>query len=427
MGAVKGGESACVKIEDNSTPVVVLVSSQSGGLGLIRSLGALGIPVYGVHESRWEPAAQSRFLRRVFCWNFLRASARDSLLFLSDVAQQIGIETKPILIATSDVTALFVAENIDVLEEQYLTATPPINVSRVFSSKKATADLCQKLDIPSPDTALPASREEALQFSRTTKFPSIVKGECGEFLRRRGQLVRVAIVANEKELLEIYDLNASAPVPHLVFQEFIPGGDDTVWMFNGYFNARSECLFGATGQKLRQFPAHRGSTSLGRCARNDAISSPSMRLMQAVGYRGPVDFGYRFDARDGRYKLLDVNPRIGATFRLFTSESQLDVARVLYLDLTGQGVPYAEVPEGRKWIVESNDLVSSWTHFREGNLRLGAWLRSLRGIHEGVWLTPNDLMPLALLPLLLFRKRAGEERRRCLRPDFPKTTPYPQR
>jgi predicted ATP-grasp superfamily ATP-dependent carboligase len=30
-----------------------------------------------------------------------------------------------------------------------------------------------------------------------------------------------------------------------------------------------------------------------------------------------VDLGFRYDARDSRYKPLDVNPRIGATFRLF--------------------------------------------------------------------------------------------------------------
>lgn len=397
-----------MRIKDNCVPVVVLVSSQPGGLGLIRSLGRQGVRVYGVHQYSLEPAAWSRFLRGVFCWNFSRASAGDSVLFLLDVAKRIG--TRPILIATSDVTALFVAENAESLEEHYLIATPPANAVRIFSSKKQTADLCQKLSIPSPETALPTSREDALQFAQTTKFPTIVKGEYGEFLQRRGRSVRVAIVASKKALLDIYDLNAEIGIPRLIFQEYIPGGDDAIWMFNGYFNARSECLFGGTGRKLRQFPAHRGSTSLGICARNDAVETQTMLLMQAVGYRGPVDLGYRFDARDGRYKLLDVNPRIGATFRLFTAQNQLDVARALYLDLTGQTVPSAEVSEGRKWIVESNDLISSWTHFREGQLSLGAWIRSLRGIHEGVWLTTDDLAPVALLPFLLFRKHFGGDK-----------------
>ena len=40
-----------------STPAVVLKFDQNpmhhGGLGAIRSLGRLGVPVYGVHEGRW--------------------------------------------------------------------------------------------------------------------------------------------------------------------------------------------------------------------------------------------------------------------------------------------------------------------------------------------------------------------------------------
>jgi len=226
-------------------------------------------------------------------------------------------------------------------------------------------------------------------------------------LVRKGKRLRVAMVADENELLQVFHLNAASGEPGIVVQEYIPGGEDSVWMFNGYFNAQSQCLFGATGRKLRQFPPHRGSTSLGICARNDTVEMQTKQLMQAVGYRGPLDIGYRFDARDGEYKLLDVNPRIGSTFRLFAAENGLDVARALYLDLTGQSIPPAQVSEGRKWIVETNDLASSWFHFRDRKLTLRSWMHSLQGVQEGVWLTPDDLSPLAMLPLLWWRKRCN--------------------
>jgi predicted ATP-grasp superfamily ATP-dependent carboligase len=132
--------------------------------------------------------------------------------------------------------------------------------------------------------------------------------------------------------------------------------------------------------------------------------------MQAVAYRGPLDIGYRFDARDGQYKLLDVNPRIGSTFRLFAATNGLDVARAIYLDRTGQIVPSAQVPQGRKWIVETNDLASSWSQLREKELTLSSWKNSLRGVQEGVWLVPDDLSPVAILPLLWLRKRFSREK-----------------
>ena len=55
-----------------STPAVVLKFDQNmlhhGSLGVIRSLGRLGVPVYGVHERPWAPAASSRYLSGRFFW-----------------------------------------------------------------------------------------------------------------------------------------------------------------------------------------------------------------------------------------------------------------------------------------------------------------------------------------------------------------------
>ena len=395
-----------IQLEDNSVPVVVLVSSQHGGIGIIRSLGRAGIPVYGVHRDVWEPASRSRFLKQAFRWDFFSAPPEASISFLRNVARQIG--RRPLLIPTSDVTALFVAENAEILAREYLLSTACADVVRCFVSKRNTFDLCRKLHIPTAAIASPQSPEDAINFGRASGFPIVVKGENGEFLGTNGSRLRVAIVTSENELLDIFQLNAISGQPGILLQEYIPGGDDAIWMFNGYFNEQSQCLFGATGRKLRQFPPHRGSTSLGICAPNDEVEAQTKRLMQAVAYRGPLDIGYRFDARDGQYKLLDVNPRIGSTFRLFVADNGLDVARALYLDVTGHSVPSARVSAGRKWIVETNDLASSWSQIRERQLTLGAWSRSLRGIQEGVWWAFDDPAPLAMLPLLWFRKRFGE-------------------
>ena len=55
-----------LRAADWSTPAVVLKFDPNvmhhGGLGVIRSLGRLGVPVYGVHERPWAPAASSRYL-----------------------------------------------------------------------------------------------------------------------------------------------------------------------------------------------------------------------------------------------------------------------------------------------------------------------------------------------------------------------------
>jgi len=187
-----------------------------------------------------------------------------------------------------------------------------------------------------------------------------------------------------------------------MLQEYIPGGDDTVWMYNGYFDDASRPLVGFTGQKLRQSPVYTGATSLGVCRRNDAVRETTERWMGEMGYRGDLDIGYRFDRRDGQYKVLDVNPRVGATFRLFVGSNGMDVIRALYLDLTGQPVPPTSQVEERKWMVEK-DLASSIRYWRDGRLSVREWLASLRGIREFGYLSADD--PRPLLQLLASRMR----------------------
>jgi ubiquinone/menaquinone biosynthesis C-methylase UbiE len=149
---------------------------------------------------------------------------------------------------------------------------------------------------------------------------------------------------------------------------------------------------------------------------NDDVLATTTRWMKELGYRGILDIGYRFDARDGLYKVLDANPRIGATFRLFTASNGLDVARALYLDLTGQPVPKGEQVEGRKWMVEGGDLDSALQYRRDGKLTIRAWAASLRGVQETSYFARDDLGPFVDASL-------GFLRRKTLDTSSPATVP----
>ncbi len=99
------------------------------------------------------------------------------------------------------------------------------------------------------------------------------------------------------------------------------------------------------------------------------------------------------DKRDGLWKLVDVNPRAGANFRLFVDQQGLDVVRALYLDLTGQSLPAVEPAWGRRWLVEDKDLQALRAYKSEGSLTLGAWLNSLRSVSELAHIAVDDPWP----------------------------------
>jgi D-aspartate ligase len=371
-------------------PAFILNAEAHGGLGIARSLGRLGVPVFVAHRSRFAPARLSRYVERGYCWDFASASEDQSLAFLRRAAREIG---KPaLLFSCDDATATFVANHADTLNERFLIPTPSGELVADLASKRGLSQLAARHGVPAPDAWFPESETELLSMAKGIRYPVLLKGIDGlKLARRTGH--RMVICRDFPDLLARYESLEDAEQPNLMLQEYIPGGSETVWMFNGYFNARSECLASFTGKKLRQCPIRTGATSLGICLENETVESTMKRFMSAVGYRGMLDVGMRYDARDCRYKVLDVNPRIGATFRLFTGVDGMDVARACYLDMTGQRVPPTAAREGRKWIVEDMDASATAHLWLEGSLTVRAWLKSLRGIDEAAYLAADDPLP----------------------------------
>lgn len=393
------------------TPVVVL-GFHHGSLGITRSLGRLGIPVIGVDRNPRAPALASRYLRERHIWDLQGAAAADTVAWLDALGRRLaGAGDLPILIPTSDDTALLVAEHADALGRQFRFPRIAPDLIRSFSDKKELFFLAQRLGIPTAGAVFPQSTQDVQRFLDDAVFPVMLKGIDGTRLQARTG-TKMVIVKTPGELLQRYRELEDPDAPNLMLQEYIPGGDDTIWMFNGYFNARSECLAAFTGKKLRQHPVHVGATSLGIQLANPTVERLTVDFMRAVGYRGILDIGYRFDARDGLYKLLDPNPRVGQTFRLFLDRDGMDVVRCLYLDLTGQPVPPVVPREGRKWIVEDKDVESCLDYRRERQLPLRAWTESLRGVEEGAWFARDDWAPFRKVAVQFAGKTFGWVARR---------------
>jgi predicted ATP-grasp superfamily ATP-dependent carboligase/SAM-dependent methyltransferase len=363
------------------------------GIGVVRTLGRLGVPVHLVVDDPTAPIARSRYVRSVVRWDLGKEPSPTWIDALAAVADDVG--GRPILIPTDDVGAIFVSDRTESLSARFDFPRQPDGVVRDLSSKGRLHALCTKLDIPTPAAAFPETRSDVEAFVADTRFPVVAKSIDPLRLPGGARGESVFIAGTETELLDYYDRVEVPGQPNLLLQEYIPGGPESVWMFNGYFDAEGTCRFGGTGRKLRQHPPYSGMSTLGVTVDNGDVRDLSMRLLSSIGYRGIVDMGLRFDARDGRYKMLDVNPRVGATFRLFVGEGGMDVVRALYLDLCGEPVPEDTVAPGRKWILETHDLASARTYVRDGLLTWPGWVRSLRGIREGAMFAADDPAPLA--------------------------------
>ena len=382
---------------ENRVPAVVLKFDRNvmhhGGLGVIRSLGRLGVPVYGVHEGPWAPAAQSRYLHGRCFWQPGPADVDRMLAGLLRLAEHIG--QPAVLIPTDDAGAILLAEHGQDLRRSFLFPDPPPAMPRLLAGKYSLIQICRDLDIPSPRAMVPGSLAAARDFAAAAGYPLMAKlttpwAQSGPALRS------TSIVAAQAGLDRAYRACADSGTG-LMLQEFIPGGPEHDWFFHGYCDAASTCRPAFTGVKERSYPARAGLTSRGRSAVNERLRGDITAMLARLGYRGLMDLDIRLDARTGAYTLLDFNPRLGAQFRVFRDTAGTDVARAAYLDLTGQDIPPGDQVDERTFLVENYDPISALAHWRRGELRLSSWLASLRTVDETAWFARDDLRPFGLM------------------------------
>lgn len=404
---------------DRSVPVLVLRRAlgpfQHCVLAITRSLGRVGVPVYAVRAHRGEPATRSRYLRGVLD---LPGSTSGEQWVERIMALPAAFDGA-ILLPIDDLAAVTVGDHQELLLERFAAPHQPAGIQRRLASKRELWRLCREFGLATPSSTFPRSEGELLEQADGYGFPLVVKRAELWHPPRDPTAPSVAIVGDRAGLLLAYRRMESDVAPQVMLQEYLPGGAESVWMFNGCFGRDGTCLCGFTGRKLRQSGGGTGPTSLGVLEANDAVAGAARRLLQALDYRGIVDMGFRYDRRDGAYKLIDVNPRVGSTLRLFTAANGIDVVRALHLDLTGRAVPACDHPDGRTWIDERADPLAAARLVRARSLGIGAWLRSLRDVDEAAWWAADDPWPFVLAAARLgpYAARRVARQRRAIEPS----------
>jgi D-aspartate ligase len=412
---------------DTSVPVLLLKAGRyvihHGGVGVARSLGRLGVPVYAIVEDRCTPLAMCRHLTAAIVD---RTTDTEGLF---NLVTGIGetMRRAAILLPTDDNGAVFIAEHAKALSQWFLFPHLPAGLPRQLSDKMQLYSLCREAGVPCPEYALPSSVDQVHEFVGRARFPVVIKA--AEHSRRLKNGYSSFIARRPEELLALCEPAERCWRPNMILQEYVPGDD---WIFHGYCNPETECFVGFTGKKLRSYPAFAGPTTLGVSIVNDRLSRQTEAILRTIGYSGIMDIDYRRDERDGRYKLLDFNPRVGANFRMFEDRAGIDVARALHLDLTGRGIRRSPMVEGRTFIVELHDLFASVAYLRRGGLTIQAWRRSLTGKRELAWWSWDDPIPFFAMVVRLSLRVAGrallsrwEQAKTLLRFGLEKRTPHP--
>jgi D-aspartate ligase len=360
-----------------------------GGVGAIRSLGRLGVPMYAITEDRYTPAAVSRHLTHAFPWPTTGAEEPERLIEgMLRLARRIGRPT--VLIPTDEEAAVLIAEHQEPLSGAgFLFPRVEAALPRRLASKQGLHELCVEHGIASPAASFPESYEDVQEFAATAAFPVVAKNREAFTRRSRPAVNGTTRIGTPEGLLRL--ARDWGERPGVILQEYLPREQAEDWIVHAYFGADSTPLALFTGVKVRSWPPHAGMTAHAYVVDNPELADLAARFIKQIGFTGVIDLDLRFDRRDGQYKLLDFNPRMGAQFRLFESESGIDVVRAMHLHLTGRAVPKGEQRAGHRYVVENIDLPALLAYRRSGYTTPHAPPRPSGT--ELAWLAADDMKP----------------------------------
>lgn len=373
----------------------LIIGANLNGLTIARSLGRHGVPVCVTTPLNIRLASCSRYTSRTFPWP--NADEEGQVKYLLELAEKHCLK-QWVLFPTSDESAALLSKFHGMLSRAFSVSTPAWDVLRWAYDKRFTYQLAAEERVDYPSTIYP-SAEEGLKNAHLG-FPAILKPATHSAVNRF-TADKAWPVANREQLVARYREARELIPPELILvQELIPGGGESQFSYAALC-CDGQPIASLTARRTRQYPIDFGySSSFVETLDVPEIVAPSRRLLAAVRYTGLVEVEYKFDVRDRRYKLLDINPRLW-TWSALGSRAGVDFPYLLWQMMGGKRVPEQTALNGVRWVRMSTDVPAAVHEILRGRIRLRAYLRSLRSPLQFAVMAADDPLP-GLLDLPLF-------------------------
>jgi predicted ATP-grasp superfamily ATP-dependent carboligase len=386
----------------SSSTGALVVGGDYQGLGIARSLGRQGVPVFVLDDER-SIARTSRYVQRHARVRELR-SREETLDALVNAVDRFGLQGW-VLYPTREETVAAVATEREALGELLRVPTPEWASVRQAWDKRETYRVAAELGIPTPKTWLPRDEEELALVDLTR--PVVIKPAIKEnFFYATGAKGWRADTGDE--LVARYREAAAVVDPEeIIVQEMIPGGGDRQVAYCAFFKD-GRPVASMTARRLRQHPSDFGRAStFVETVDIPELEELSLRFLHEIGYYGLVELEYKQDAEDGTYKLLDVNARTWGYHSLGPAAG-VDFPYLLFRDQVGLPVDEVKARVGVRWIRLLTDLPNAVRDMAAKQIRARDYLRSLRGVDTEAVFSWRDPLPglyeVALLPYLAVRR-----------------------
>ena len=135
----------------------VILSSHTIGLGVIRALGQMGVPITVIYYEKIDMGHRSKYVKKKI---FSPHPENSEDEFIDLLIKQASTGNRNLLVPADDATLLTVSKHKDFLSQYYEVACSGWDVTKQFLDKKYTYNIADQLGVPTPKTITPKSNSD---------------------------------------------------------------------------------------------------------------------------------------------------------------------------------------------------------------------------------------------------------------------------
>jgi predicted ATP-grasp superfamily ATP-dependent carboligase len=371
----------------------IVMGTNVNGIGVLRSLGRLGITCGAVFATEYgDHAYQSKYLSRScqIARNPTDAEIADALSNLSKSMDK----PRPVLIPTADRYSQFLCRNASSLSDEFRLNCADIDLYDTFLDKWRTAGICNRNRVPIPDTFCPTSDTELERLCPELEYPVIVKPRYTFDQKFPGKNA----VFNDPSELQLF-FRQYPVLGDVVIQKIIPSGDGDIFVIATYSSSHGIVRAMYSGRKIRQYLPDYGATCFGVSETQEDLELLTRRFLDAIHYKGFAMVEFARNRANGHPYFLELNTRTAWTNQLF-ADAGIDLTQIGYLEMAG--LEFSSIlgeikqRDGIYWLDFRRDFASYRLKRHQGQITFLQWLRSIVKARSFAYLALADPKPFVV-------------------------------
>ncbi|MDY5007372.1 ATP-grasp domain-containing protein [Candidatus Allofournierella merdipullorum] len=383
----------------------VLLGSDANVYGMARSFYMeYGVTSLAIGKGALAATANSKLVKMAV----VEPNLEDDAVFvrtLTDFAKAHAGKTL-VLVSCGDNYTGLMARARAALEPYYKFACPTPELVAELDTKEFFYQACERHGLSYPRT-FGCTNENYKTVELPFPFPCIIKASNSvaywncKFPHKK----KVFVAYNKEEFDAITAaIYSSSYQDNLVLQEYIPGDDNCMRVLNCYSGLDHKVKLMALGRPLleEQTPEGIGNYAAIMNVRDDELMEKMKAFLEDVGWEGFSNFDMKYDARDGKYKLFEMNPRQGRS-SFFVTASGYNLAKWLVEDVVEhkeQELTIADAhhlwmiaPAGiiKKYLKDEALLAEAKELMRQGKVSHQLFCKEDAGLKRRIWYIKNQL------------------------------------